>query len=75
MAAVMATTKEPAVVCILGTGSNCCYYDGKNIQTKSTNNQSNNKILLHDDNKITSMPFQLSKSQKHKTFLPNNNEE
>ncbi|MBU2951818.1 N-acetylglucosamine kinase [Tamlana agarivorans] len=35
MAAVMATTKEPAVVCILGTGSNCCYFDGKNIQMKA----------------------------------------
>ena len=35
MAAVMATTKEPAVVCILGTGSNCCYYDGKNIHLKT----------------------------------------
>jgi N-acetylglucosamine kinase-like BadF-type ATPase len=34
MAAVMATTKEPAVVCILGTGSNCCYFDGKNIHLK-----------------------------------------
>lgn len=35
MAAVMATTKEPAVVCILGTGSNCCYFDGKNIHLKA----------------------------------------
>lgn len=35
MAAVMATTNEPAVVCILGTGSNCCYFDGKNIHLKT----------------------------------------
>lgn len=35
MAAVMATTREPAVVCILGTGSNCCYFDGKNIHLKT----------------------------------------
>lgn len=35
MAAVMATTKTPAVVCILGTGSNCCYFDGKNIHLKT----------------------------------------
>lgn len=35
MAAVLATTKEPAVVCILGTGSNCCYFDGKNIHLKT----------------------------------------
>ncbi len=35
MAAVWATTKDPAVVCILGTGSNCCYYDGKNIHSKT----------------------------------------
>ena len=35
MVAVMATTKEPAIVCILGTGSNCCYVDGKNIHLKT----------------------------------------
>ncbi|WP_194767677.1 N-acetylglucosamine kinase [Tamlana sp. I1] len=35
MAAVMATTQDPAVVCILGTGSNCCYFDGKNIHLKT----------------------------------------
>ncbi|AUS06560.1 N-acetylglucosamine kinase [Pseudotamlana carrageenivorans] len=35
MAAIMATTTEPAVVCILGTGSNCCYFDGKNIHMKA----------------------------------------
>ena len=34
MAAVLATTNEPAIIAILGTGSNCCYYDGKTIQTK-----------------------------------------
>lgn len=34
MAAVWATTNAPAVVCILGTGSNCCYYDGKKIHMK-----------------------------------------
>ena len=36
MAAVYATTNTPAVVCILGTGSNCCYYDGTSIINKST---------------------------------------
>ena len=35
MAAVYATTNEPAVVCILGTGSNCCYYDGETVQLKT----------------------------------------
>lgn len=35
MAAVLATTSEPAVVCILGTGSNCCYFDGKHIHLKT----------------------------------------
>ncbi|TNJ45267.1 N-acetylglucosamine kinase [Tamlana fucoidanivorans] len=35
MAAIMATTKTPAVVCILGTGSNCCYFDGKHIHLKT----------------------------------------
>lgn len=34
MAAVWATTSKPAVVCILGTGSNCCFYDGENIHLK-----------------------------------------
>lgn len=33
IAAVRATTttKEPSIICILGTGSNSCYYDGENI--------------------------------------------
>lgn len=31
VAAVRATAKEPSIVCILGTGSNSCYYDGENI--------------------------------------------
>jgi N-acetylglucosamine kinase-like BadF-type ATPase len=31
MAAVYATTAVSAVVCILGTGSNCCYFDGNSI--------------------------------------------
>lgn len=33
LAAVYAASgKEPAMVCILGTGSNSCYFDGKNMQ-------------------------------------------
>ncbi|MDN3724065.1 N-acetylglucosamine kinase [Aequorivita sp. SDUM287046] len=32
-AAVYATTTKPGIVCILGTGSNSCYFDGKNIHT------------------------------------------
>ena len=35
MAAVYATTKTPAVVCILGTGSNCCFFNGKTIHSKA----------------------------------------
>ena len=31
VAAVHAATTEPGIVCILGTGSNSCYYDGENI--------------------------------------------
>lgn len=34
IAAVHGSTKEPAVVCILGTGSNCCFFDGNRIHTK-----------------------------------------
>ena len=30
-AAVYAVTTEPGIVCILGTGSNSCYFDGKEI--------------------------------------------
>jgi N-acetylglucosamine kinase-like BadF-type ATPase len=34
LAAVYASTgKNPGIVCILGTGSNSCYYDGKNMIT------------------------------------------
>lgn len=32
-AAVYAATTEPGIVCILGTGSNCCYFDGNKIHT------------------------------------------
>ena len=35
MAAVYATTHTPAVVCILGTGSNCCFYDGHTVHLKT----------------------------------------
>lgn len=31
VAAVYAATSEPGIVCILGTGSNSCYFDGTNI--------------------------------------------
>lgn len=33
-AAVFGTTSKPGVVCILGTGSNCCYFDGTEIKVK-----------------------------------------
>jgi N-acetylglucosamine kinase-like BadF-type ATPase len=29
VAAAYAATTEPGIVCILGTGSNSCYFDGK----------------------------------------------
>ena len=31
VAAVYAATTDPGIICILGTGSNSCYYDGKNL--------------------------------------------
>lgn len=34
VAAIHATTTKPGVICILGTGSNCCYFDGTNIIQK-----------------------------------------
>jgi N-acetylglucosamine kinase-like BadF-type ATPase len=33
-AAVYAVTTKPGIVCILGTGSNSCYFDGKNVETR-----------------------------------------
>lgn len=32
VAAAYAATTEPGIVCILGTGSNSCYFDGKDIE-------------------------------------------
>ncbi len=32
VAAVYAATTEPGIVCILGTGSNSCFFDGRNIE-------------------------------------------
>lgn len=34
MAAVKASTNNAAIVCILGTGSNCCFFDGNEIYQK-----------------------------------------
>lgn len=33
VAAVYAVTQKPGIVCIFGTGSNSCYFDGKTIKT------------------------------------------
>jgi N-acetylglucosamine kinase-like BadF-type ATPase len=33
-AAVYAVAKTPSIVCILGTGSNACYFDGKSIDVR-----------------------------------------
>lgn len=33
VAAVYAVTDQPGIVCILGTGSNSCYFDGKTMKT------------------------------------------
>ena len=35
-AAVYSVTSEPAIVCILGTGSNCSYFDGEKVHQKIT---------------------------------------
>lgn len=34
LAAAFAVTHEPGMVCILGTGSNCCFFDGENAHVK-----------------------------------------
>lgn len=44
-AAVHGTTNQPGVVCILGTGSNCCYYDGRDIHV----HQSSLGYLIMDE--------------------------
>lgn len=33
-AAAYAVTSEPGIVCILGTGSNSCYFDGENVDVR-----------------------------------------
>lgn len=33
MAAVLSVTQEPGIICILGTGSNSCYFDGEFIES------------------------------------------
>lgn len=33
-AAVYAVTTKPGIVCILGTGSNSCYFDGENVEVR-----------------------------------------
>ncbi len=35
IAAVHATTQKPGVICILGTGANCCYFDGERVIQKT----------------------------------------
>lgn len=35
MLAALSITSEPAVVCILGTGSNCCFFNGEEIEQKN----------------------------------------
>ncbi|PKH51349.1 N-acetylglucosamine kinase [Tenacibaculum sp. Bg11-29] len=34
MLAVLSASQTPSVVCILGTGSNCCFFNGKTIEQK-----------------------------------------
>ncbi len=36
MLAVLSITSKPAIVCILGTGSNCCFFNGKEIHQKNS---------------------------------------
>ncbi|MCM5661375.1 BadF/BadG/BcrA/BcrD ATPase family protein [Galbibacter mesophilus] len=34
VAAIHATTAKPGIICILGTGSNCCFFDGVNVHQR-----------------------------------------
>jgi len=34
-AATYAVTSEPGLICILGTGSNSCYFDGENVEVRT----------------------------------------
>lgn len=37
LAACLSVTSEPGIVCILGTGSNCCYFDGQQAEVNTPN--------------------------------------
>lgn len=71
LAAVYAATgKEPAMVCILGTGSNSCYFDGQNmnmlvpslgyiLMDEASGNYFGKKLII--DYYYKSMPEEISK--------------
>ncbi|MGM5470021.1 N-acetylglucosamine kinase [Flavobacteriaceae bacterium LMO-SS05] len=61
-AAVSGTTSLPGVVCILGTGSNCCYFDGVNIHV----NQASLGFLVMDEGSGNYFGKQLLKAYFYK---------
>lgn len=67
-AAVYATVtpNEPAIVCILGTGSNCTYFDGHNIEQRVTSLG----YILMDEASGNFFGKQLIRSYYFKTMSP-----
>ena len=60
------TIGEPAIVCILGTGSNCSYYDGENIEQRVTSLG----YVLMDEASGNFFGKQLIRSYYFKTMSP-----
>lgn len=67
-AAVYATVtpNEPAIVCILGTGSNCTYFDGQNVEQRVTSLG----YILMDEASGNFFGKQLIRSYYFKTMSP-----
>ncbi|MFD2832391.1 N-acetylglucosamine kinase [Gramella sp. AN32] len=66
-AAVHATTQNPGIVCILGTGSNCCFYDGEHIYLKNPSLG----YLLGDEGSGNALGREVLKSYYLKTMPEN----
>lgn len=82
MAAVYSVTTEPAIICILGTGSNSCYFDGKKIHQEfpslgytimdeASGNYYGKQLL--QDYYFNNMPWEIA-LQFNETFLPKSDE-
>jgi len=82
MAAVFSVTKEPAIVCILGTGSNSCYFNGEKIHQEfpslgytimdeGSGNYYGKQLI--QDYYFSNMPWEIA-LEFNETFLPKSDE-